>query len=87
MKMDQDIIVGLLTCYGLDGGGSISCGGKGFFSFPKCTQTSLGVHPVSSIRYKVCYWGVMQPGHGVDHAPLFGAKVRTELSDTFTLCL
>lgn len=61
--------------------------GEGIFSFPKPTQTSLGVHQASSIRYQACYWGVMQPGHVVDHAPLSGAKVRAKLSDTFTLHL
>ena len=78
VNMDQDIVVGVLTYYGLGGQGFNLWWVRGVFSFPKPTQTRIGFHPSSSSRYQACYCGLTQPGHGTDHTPPSGAKVRTE---------
>ena len=70
--MDRDGVVGIATCYGLDGPG-IECRWGARFSAP--VQTGPGVHPSSYSMYIGSFPGIKRPGRGVNRPPPYSAEV------------
>ena len=62
----RDSSVGIVTCYGLDGPGNKSRGGR---DFPHPSRPALGAHPTSCKMGTGSFPGVKRPGRGADHAP------------------
>jgi hypothetical protein len=79
--MDQDIVIGLLICYGLSGKGLNLWWGKGIFfpsqNPPRQALESTQLRAVGS----ACYWGMALTMH-LHLMPRLGQQ-----SDTVTLCL
>jgi len=69
IRVGQDSVVGIQTCYRLDSQGSNSGGAR--YSAP--VQTGPEAHPASGTG---SFLGVKQPGHGVDHPPPSKAEVK-----------
>ena len=68
----RDILVSVVTCYGLEGAGIESWWGRYFLP----TQTSPGAHPPSYTMGTGSFPGVKRPGRGVDHPPPSGSEVK-----------
>jgi hypothetical protein len=67
-----DSVIGIATCYGLDGPGTESRWGARF-SAP--VQTGPEVHPASYTMGTGSFPGVKRPGRGVDHS-ICSAEVK-----------
>ena len=68
--MGRDSVVGLATCYELDGTGIESRWGRDF------EHPSRPAYPASCTIGTGSSPGVKQPGRGVDHPPLSSAEVK-----------
>jgi len=75
--LGRDIIVGIVTCYGLDNPGIESSCRPGFLH-----PASLALGPPSLLcsRYQVSCPGIKQPGHVVDHPPISSTEVKERVS-------
>jgi hypothetical protein len=67
----RDSSVGIATGYGLDGPGTESRWGRGFFVH---VQTGPGAHPASCTMGTGSFPGAKQPGRGADHPPLLAPR-------------
>ena len=71
----RDSVVGIATCYGLDGPGIESRWGGARFSAP--VQTGPEDHPASYTMDTGSFPGEKRPGSGVDHPSPTSAKFNT----------
>jgi hypothetical protein len=71
----RDDSVDIATCYELEGSVIESQLGTIFFA---AVQTSSGAHPASYTRSTRSFPGVNRPGRGINHLPLFNARIKKE---------
>jgi hypothetical protein len=75
----RNISIGIATCYGLDGWGSILGKGKWYFSIPRRPDRFAGLSSLLPNGYRgLLQPGVKLPGHGADHSPPCSAHVKND---------